>query len=431
MGTTTARGDYKPGRRPSVAGTRADHADPTTPGGRGCGSTPWDSLSKTLRKIQLRWRRMALCRQTNGALLTQDGRLVPFLTTAIAVSTGRDPQSRCKNSYSPKQDVELGQQAAAEIRQQMPMLNDERVEDFAERIGDRLIDVIPAEYRQPEFRYSFDVVNLREINAFALPGGPMFLHRGMIAAAKSEAEVAGVMAHEIAHVVLRHGTAQATKGQKFQPARCRQVLGRVSGGVLAQSSRRAAAGPALLPQIRRVEREANLSARSHGSAGYDSGRWPAFETSRSRGEAAARVLRSHPNPGPRPAINREAAMLKVEGNLLRGRNPVGSCPLEPDAAAPTRRRPRAGKPAIRPERDTTAPRPQRPRRHHRRVEYVSAGDFRASVCRRTGNRSASATPCLCSDGGYEAPERQSAFTHGIESASRGNGQRQHCSSNEH
>jgi predicted Zn-dependent protease len=57
---------------------------------------------------------------------------------------------------------------------------------------------------------------MREINAFALPGGPMYLNRGMIEAAKTEGEVAGVMAHEISHVALRHGTAQATKGQKFQ-----------------------------------------------------------------------------------------------------------------------------------------------------------------------------------------------------------------------
>ena len=120
------------------------------------------------------------------------------------------------------------------------MLNDERTEAFAERIGDRLIDAIPADYRQPEFRYSFDVVNLREINAFALPGGPMFLHRGMIEAARSEGEVAGVMAHEIAHVVLRHGTAQATKGQKFQlGALAGQVLGAVIGGRTGASSRRA------------------------------------------------------------------------------------------------------------------------------------------------------------------------------------------------
>jgi len=61
------------------------------------------------------------------------------------------------------------------------------LDDFVERIGERLVDEIPAEFDEPAFRYSFDVVNMREINAFALPGGPMFLNRGMIEAASTEA----------------------------------------------------------------------------------------------------------------------------------------------------------------------------------------------------------------------------------------------------
>ena len=77
-------------------------------------------------------------------------------------------------------------------------------------------------------------MNLREINAFALPGGPMFLHRGMLEAARTDAEVAGVMAHELSHVILRHGTAQASKAQNFQ-------LGAIAGQVLDPLS---AAAPA-------------------------------------------------------------------------------------------------------------------------------------------------------------------------------------------
>jgi len=98
----------------------------------------------------------------------------------------------------------------------LPLLRDEQVDSYVKRLGEQLVDNIPAELRQPAFRYSFQVVNLKEINAFALPGGPMFLNRGMLDAAKTDGEVIGVMAHEISHVVLRHGTAQATKGQKFQ-----------------------------------------------------------------------------------------------------------------------------------------------------------------------------------------------------------------------
>src|SRR3712207_9180557 len=68
-----------------------------------------------------------------------------------------------------------------------------------------------------------------DINAFALPGGPMFVNRGMIEAARSEGEMAGVMAHEISHVALRHATAQATETQKFQIG---SVLGQIAGAVI-------------------------------------------------------------------------------------------------------------------------------------------------------------------------------------------------------
>src|SRR5215207_6723175 len=201
--------------------------------------------------------------------------LVPVLTAALALpAAAQTAIERHKNSYSPKQDGELGTQAAAEVRQQMPLLNDGRTEDFVERIGDRLVDVIPAGFREPEFSYSFDVVNLREINAFALPGGPMFLHRGMIQAAKSEAEVAGVMAHELAHVILRHGTAQATEGQKFQlGAIAGQVLGAVIGGrtgaVVSQGSQ-IGLGTYFLKYGREYERQADLlGAQIMAGAGYD------------------------------------------------------------------------------------------------------------------------------------------------------------------
>src|SRR3954462_1384893 len=113
----------------------------------------------------------------------------------------------------------------------MPVMRDAQVNDYLSGIGRRLAENIPPEFRHPEFRYSFTGVKLKEINAFALPGGPMFINRGMIEKAKTEGEVAGVMAHELSHVALRHGTAQATKGEKFQiGAIAGQILGAVVGG---------------------------------------------------------------------------------------------------------------------------------------------------------------------------------------------------------
>jgi beta-barrel assembly-enhancing protease len=141
------------------------------------------------------------------------------LSCALATASAQTKVTPDRNKYTPAQDVELGQRAAAEARQQLPMLNDDRVDDYVEDVGRRLVSAIPPELRHPEFRYTFDVVNQKEINAFALPGGPMFLNRGMIESSANEAEMAGVIAHEISHVALRHGTAQATKGEKFQIAR--------------------------------------------------------------------------------------------------------------------------------------------------------------------------------------------------------------------
>jgi hypothetical protein len=224
-----------------------------------------------------------------------------------------------KNSYSPAQDVQLGREAAAEVRKQMPMLNDDRTEDYVEDIGERLITNLPAEFRHSEFKYSFDVVNLRDINAFALPGGPMFLNRGMIQAAGSEAEVAGVMAHELSHVALRHGTAQASKGQKFAiGAIAGQILGAIVGGrtgsVIAQGSE-IGLGTYFLKYGRDYERQADLlGAQIMARAGYDPRAMARmFQTiEREGGARGPEWLSSHPNPGNRvEAINREAQMLRV------------------------------------------------------------------------------------------------------------------------
>ena len=96
---------------------------------------------------------------------------------------------------------------------------------------------IPADQRHAGFNYTFDVVNVREINAFALPGGPMFVNRGMIEAARTEGEVAGVMAHELSHVVLRHGTAQCSgerdehgRKPKLTPQKRSDLLRRLAAG---------------------------------------------------------------------------------------------------------------------------------------------------------------------------------------------------------
>ena len=256
-------------------------------------------------------------------------RTLAALLVAAALASPAVAQTKItpdKNSYSPAQDVELGREAAAEARKQLPMLNDGRVDDYVENVGARLAEAIPAEFRHSEFRYTFEVINQKEINAFALPGGPMFLNRGMIEASKTEGEMAGVMAHEISHVALRHGTAQATKGQKFQVgAIAGQILGAIVGGaagsVIAQGSQ-FGLGAYFLKYGREYERQADLlGAQILARAGYDPREMAnMFRTIQEQGgRSGPEWLSSHPDPGNRyNAITKEASMLRVQGNANTG-----------------------------------------------------------------------------------------------------------------
>ena len=245
------------------------------------------------------------------------------LTPALTLAQGTKLQAP-KNKYSVQDDVQLGQQAAAEVKQQMPTLPDNSsADDYVERVGERLIGAIPPEYQNRAFRYSFDVVNARDINAFALPGGPMFVNRGMIEAARSEGEMAGVMAHEISHVALRHGTAQATKqsGIGIQlgaigSAILGAVIGGNVGGAIAQGAQ-LGLGAYLMKYSREYETQADiLGAQILARAGYDPRDLASmFKTIEQQGSGASgpEWLSSHPNPGNRyERINQEAAKLRVE-----------------------------------------------------------------------------------------------------------------------
>jgi len=149
--------------------------------------------------------------------------LLPFGAGQLAAQTKVSPGF---NLFSPQQDVEVGKQSAAQVEKQLPLLNDSAVESYVRRVGERLAAAAPG----PKFPYQFKVVNVSDINAFALPGGFMYVNRGLIDAAHDEAELAGVIGHEMAHVALRHGTNQASKAYLAQAG-----LG-VLGGLLGNSS---------------------------------------------------------------------------------------------------------------------------------------------------------------------------------------------------
>ncbi|HEX7829354.1 MAG TPA: M48 family metallopeptidase [Thermoanaerobaculia bacterium] len=134
------------------------------------------------------------------------------------------------NMFSPQQDVEIGQQSAVQAEQQMPILRDAEVDAYVNRIGQKLA----ANAGGPQFQYRFRVINASDINAFALPGGYIYLNRGILENAQNEGEVAGVIAHEIAHTALRHGTHQASKAYAAQAGL--QILGGLLGGKVGNNT---------------------------------------------------------------------------------------------------------------------------------------------------------------------------------------------------
>ena len=230
-----------------------------------------------------------------------------------------------KNKYSPADDVKVGRQAAAEAERQLRIIRDPEASSYLESVGQRLVAAIPPEFQHPEFRYYFRLVDNRQINAFALPGGPMYVNSGVILVAHNEGELAGVMAHELSHVALRHGTAQATKAQSPSLlAGIGAIGGAILGGPLGQAvyagSQLGAAGY-LLRYSREYETEADLlGARIMARAGYDPRDLAQmFRTIEAQGGGGGGGFFSdHPSPKDRYArINEEAARLQVSANPIK------------------------------------------------------------------------------------------------------------------
>ena len=205
------------------------------------------------------------------------------------------------NTFSTQQDIELGRQAAQEIEQELALVTDPQLSEYVNRLGQNLSRLAPG-YDYP---YTFKLVNAKEINAFALPGGPIYIHTGIIAAATSEAQLAGVLAHEISHVALRHSTNQASKAMLAQAPLA--ILGGIlSGGglfgQLAQMGIAFGANSAFLKFSRSAESQADeQGAQMLYDAGYDPRAMAQFfETIEAEsGGRGIEFLSSHPNPGNR------------------------------------------------------------------------------------------------------------------------------------
>jgi beta-barrel assembly-enhancing protease len=343
------------------------------------------------------------------------------LALGVGVLSGQTRVTPPDNKYTPAQDVELGRKASQEIRQQLPMLNDDEVESYVEGVGRRLVAAIPPEFQHPEFRYTFDVVNVKEINASALPGGPMFVNRGMIEKAHTEGEIAGVMAHEISHVALRHGTAQASKAGKYEVG---SVLGQIAGAIIGggwgqvvSGASQFGFGAAFLRFSREYEKQADIEG-SHimADAGYDPRDMAnVFRTiEQEGGSGGPQWLSDHPNPGNRVEyITQEAEHLRVQNAVrdTRGFEQVQAhlkrLPPAPSTEEAAKQR---GRPTGTSGRDVPRPTGRVEPPSSRARTYTEGNLFQISVPSNWRELPSNNTVTFAPEGAYG----QGIFTHGVE-----------------
>jgi Zn-dependent protease with chaperone function len=247
-----------------------------------------------------------------------------LLFFTLGVMTAAEKQKVLKpgmNFFSPQQDIKMGQEYAQQIERQFQVITDPRLHDFVNTIGQRLV----AQIEGDKFPFSFKVVNDPSINAFALPGGPMFVHTGLIAAADNEAQIAGVLGHEMGHVSLRHGTNQASKANLIQiPAMIAAGIFDKGGwaGALTQLGIGLGANSVLLRFSRSAENDADLyGARLVHKAGYNPVELARFfeklEAESGKGGRISEFFASHPNPGNR-VKNIQSDMQFYEQRNYRG-----------------------------------------------------------------------------------------------------------------
>ena len=213
--------------------------------------------------------------------------------------------------FSVDQEVQAGKEYSTQVEKQMPLVRDSDINNYVSRLGQRLAAKAPG----TQYPYTFKVVNQKEINAFALPGGPVYVNLGTIQAADNESQLAGVIAHEISHVVMRHSVNQASK-QAAAQIPLAILGGRMGGGMVGQLAQLGigfGVGSLFMKYSRDAEREADLvGADILYDAGYNPQGMVTFfrKLEAESGARGSDFFQSHPNPG-----NRAEAVTKEIGTL--------------------------------------------------------------------------------------------------------------------
>ena len=242
--------------------------------------------------------------------------LALVLVMSLGVASAQTKVKAGFNLFSPSDDAQIGAQSAVEAEQQLPIVRDASVNAYVNRLGQRLA----ANAGGPEFRYQFKVVNASDINAFALPGGYIYVNRGVLEQARNEGELAGVLAHEISHVSLRHGTHQASKAYLTQAGI--SILGGILSGKVGQGTAQvinAVGGVGLNLLFLRYSRDLESQADVRGSqilaaSGYTPADMVNFFHTLEGVDKARKTswLSDHPAPPDRIArIEQEARLLHV------------------------------------------------------------------------------------------------------------------------
>ena len=267
---------------------------------------------------------------------------------ALAGASAASAQTQVKpgfNIFSTEQDIEIGQQSAAQAERQLRLMHDRSVDGYL----NEMVGTLAAGATGARYPYHAQAVSASEINAFALPGGPLYVNSGLIQAARSEGELAGVVAHEMAHIALRHATHNVSKAYMAQAGL--GILGGVLGGRSGQNTGQvinAVGGFGLNALFLKYSRDAEtqadiLGAQMMAGAGYDPLEMATFfdllrQQARHDPGRLEQFLSSHPAPADRAArIRREAELLGSSGrrtasiggleeiqSRLRGRGPAAS-----------------------------------------------------------------------------------------------------------
>ncbi len=229
----------------------------------------------------------------------------------------------CSNPFTPQQEVIEGTKVAGQVYQQMPVLPEsDPVSQYVAQLGAHVVSHAPGQ-RWP---FTFHVVASPDINAFALPGGSIFVNVGALQAAQSEAQLAGVLAHESSHVVLRHSTCNMKKQQTTNllagvgSIASRILLGNGSAGQLGEAIIGASNGLYGLRMSRDDEKQADLlGTHILYDTGYDPRGLPQFfEIIEAKyGAGGSQLLTDHPNPGNRTQyVDAEIATMPRLANPL-------------------------------------------------------------------------------------------------------------------